>query len=218
MAMLESITYVISRSLYVSLTNRCNAVSLLESRGPGFVLPPTFSRLPSGFEPSAEQVASEVARVLADGAQPTEVVFAGAGEPLLKLRALEGAAGLIREQSAIPMRLNTNGLVPKSEVVDTVRQLKDAGLSGVTVALATADPQQYIELMKPEPIRLSPVFSIPLGHAEVCSFVSVCAAAGLKVECTAVAAPGVQIEATEALAHNLGANSFRSRTFHPAMA
>lgn len=83
------------------------------------------------------------------------------------------------------------------------------------MALATADPDEYLTLMQPEKLRMSPVFSLQLGHGEVTTFVSACLSAGLEVECTAVAAPGVDVSAAESLATRLGA-TFRSRSFHPA--
>ena len=66
--------------------------------------------------------------------------------------------------------------------------------------------------MRPDKLRHSPVFSLTLGHAEVVGFVEACVAVGLKVECTAVAAPDVDLQAAETLATALGAG-FRSRSW-----
>eukprot|EP00966_Prymnesium_polylepis_P061241 1420564-Prymnesium_polylepis.1 len=77
-----------------------------------------------------------------------------------------------------------------------------------------AEPEQYAELMRPERLRLSPAFSLPLGQSDVCRFVSACLGAGLDVECTAVAAPGVDIDAARECASRLGAG-FRARSWHP---
>jgi len=104
--------------------------------------------------------------------------------------------------------------VEKSGAPIVAKRLSDAGLSSVSVALATADPEQYTALMRPEKLRHSPVFSLTLGHAEVVGFIEACVAVGLKVECTAVAAPDVDLQAAETLATELGA-SFRSRSWHP---
>ena len=208
------ITYTIGRALYVAMTNRCNAVSLIESRGPGF-LPSKFMRpLPTGFEPSPDEVADAVKSALNDGL-PSELCFAGAGEPLLRLRALEEVAGLVREQQPnLAMRINTNGLVLGSEAADVVQRLQKSGITSASIALMTSDSTQYSELMKPDSIRLSPAFSIPMGLKEVTAFASACISAGLEVECTAVERPGVDIEAAKSLAETLGA-SFRARTWHP---
>ena len=73
---------------------------------------------------------------------------------------------------------------------------------------------EYAALMEPEPLRFSPVFSLKLGHSEVCGFARACVAAGLEVECTAVAAPGVDLAAARALSEELGAKGFRERSWH----
>ena len=218
--MMTGITYILRQTVYVSLTNRCTARSLIDSRGPSFVMPASsgFVPLPTNQEPSAEEVADAVRVALADerlGGAAREVCFAGAGEPLLRRRCLEEAALLIRqEHEAVALRLNTNGLVPESEAHELAASLRAVGFGAASVALATADAAQYATLMSPESMRLSPAFSLPLGHQEVVGFVAACVAEGLDVECNAVAAPGVDVEAAAALAASLGA-SFRARDWHP---
>ena len=88
------------------------------------------------------------------------------------------------------------------------------GKSSAINALASADAAEYAALMEPEPLRFSPVFSLKLGHSEVCGFARACVAAGLEVECTAVAAPGVDLAAARALSEELGAKGFRERSWH----
>ena len=218
---MKGIAYFLKSSIYVSLTNRCNAVSLIESRGPSFCMPASsgFAPLPPNAEPTAQQVADAVAAAFGDerfdgGAPPNEVCFAGAGEPLLRRRCLEEAAVLIGQQhSGVKLRLNTNGLVPASEAADVAASLRAAGISAASVALATADAAQYEQLMRPDSIRLTPAFSLPLGLDEVTGFVAACVAEGMAVECNAVEAPGVDLAAAGALAETLGA-SFRTRPYH----
>ncbi len=215
---LASIAYTFERSLYVSLTNRINSVSLSGSCGPGFALPPSsgFEPLPTGFEPSPEEVAEAVAHELSQAAEPPKkVVFAGAGEPLLRRCELEETAALLTTQHPnLPLRLNTNGLIPASEASDLASRLRTAGLASVSCNIVTADPKQYAAHMKPEPLRYSPAFQLDLGHDEVKSFAIACVAAGLDVECTAVGAPGVDVGAVSALAAEIGA-SFRVREWFP---
>jgi TatD family-associated radical SAM protein len=202
-------TYLIRNTLYLALTNRANARTLIATRGPGFAMPASSGFTPLSTEPGHEEVIEEVMRKRSEGTAFEELCFAGVGEPLLRLSCLEQCATELRPLG-LPIRVNTNGLLAGSSIADTVYRLKGAGLSGVSVALATADPKQYDELMEPESLRYSPVFSLQIGHAEVCEFVTACVGAELSVECTAVAAPGVDVEATKALATSLGA-TFRSR-------
>ena len=212
MPLTPGLTYRLGRTLYVALTNSCNAVSLIESRGPGFVMPAEsgFTPLPEGITPDAEQIyeAVEAAEGEYDG-----IAFAGAGEPLLRLSVLEAAAILLQPKG-VPLRLSTNGLVPKSESAVVAQRLRSAGLSSVSVALASADADQYAQLMRPEKLRYSPVFSLTVGLAEVTGFVEACVAEGLAVECTVVAAPAVDLDAAQSLASALGAG-FRSRPWFP---
>jgi hypothetical protein len=81
------ITYALGRGLYVSLTNRCNATPLFNTRGPGFSITSShFEPLPAGFEPEPHRVVTEVEGELA--ARPKHfdsIVFAGLGEPTLRL-------------------------------------------------------------------------------------------------------------------------------------
>ena len=74
--------------------------------------------------------------------------------------------------------------------------------------------EQYDSLMQPQELRYSPAFSLPLGHAQVCKFVEACTSEGLAVECTAVAAPGVDMSAARQLAEQYGA-TFRERAYFP---
>lgn len=216
-----TVCYALARSLYVALTNRVNSVSLIESRGPGFSVPGSFS--PLAAEPTAEQVVAAVSAALADGADCSGgLCFAGAGEPLLRLAVIEQAAPKLLElaDNLLPdgrmiIRVNTNGLQPGSSAAEVAARLRTAGVSSASIALMTADAEQYRELMRPEKLRLSPAFSLELGHAEVLGFVSACLKEGLAVECTAVASPGVDIEAARALAESLGAG-FRARSWHAA--
>jgi len=160
---ISGITYILKSSIYVALTNRVNAVSLIESRGPSFSMPAAsgFSPLPPNVEPTTEDVAAAVRTALSDerlsAAPVREVCFAGAGEPLLKRRVLEEAAKLMWQEhgDALKLRLNTNGLVADSEVEDVASSLRAAGFTGASVALASADPAQYAELMNPECARLA---------------------------------------------------------------
>lgn len=213
---MTGITYTLGRALYVALTNRSNACTLIASRGPGFIVPPASGFAPLQNDPGAPEVIEEVLKALDSASAPSELCFAGVGEPLLRLRTLqEVAAGIKAQKPDLRMRINTNGLMPSSEAAGVAAQLKKCGVSAACVALASSDAAQYETLMQPEKLRYSPVMELPLGLKEVTAFTKACVETGLEVECTAVEAPGVDIEAARLLAESLGA-SFRARTWHPA--
>ena len=95
---LTSVTYSLARGLYVALTNQCNAVSLIQSRGPGFVMPPAsgFAPLPDG---SALVRAQASATLSKRALQPRELQGAagsckqGAHAILLMAGSLQSARG-----------------------------------------------------------------------------------------------------------------------------
>jgi len=91
------LVYVIGRALYVSLTNRCNSVSLPATRGKGFTMSTPLPPLVS--EPSAAEISAAVNSAWLQRENGYEaIVFAGLGE----------AANSLKEKA--PLRLNTNGL------------------------------------------------------------------------------------------------------------
>eukprot|EP00310_Coccolithus_braarudii_P016269 CAMPEP_0183334546 /NCGR_PEP_ID=MMETSP0164_2-20130417/3123_1 /TAXON_ID=221442 /ORGANISM="Coccolithus pelagicus ssp braarudi, Strain PLY182g" /LENGTH=205 /DNA_ID=CAMNT_0025503713 /DNA_START=122 /DNA_END=739 /DNA_ORIENTATION=+ len=173
----------------------------------------------------------------------TGVCFAGLGEPLLRLGALEACARQLRiSRPQMQLRVTTNGLVSRQSANEVARRLVAAGVSRASVALASADPKQWTSLVAPlhfvdetEPrpaqggITRGDVQQGGVKQADqqqggiastslpalddVCAFVSALVGFGCDVELTIVAAPGVNLDAAAALASQLGA-SFRQRDYH----
>jgi MoaA/NifB/PqqE/SkfB family radical SAM enzyme len=120
---------------------------------------------------------------------------------------------------SVCLRVSTNGLVPGAIAEEVARSLWDAGVRKATVAIASADEAQHRLLLAPRGAAIEmpggngPAAGAP-GLAEACQFVRALVAAGLEVECTAVAEPSVDLAAAGLLAASLGA-SFRSRSYHP---
>jgi len=146
------------------------------------------------------------------------VVFAGLGDPLLRVEALlETVALVASRQNGLAFRVNTNGLVGPEVVAlllasDVVTKgdadaRRETRVESLSVALPCHDPPSYQKIMEPEDGK---------GFGDVCSFIVTLAEAGVYIECTAVDRPDVDLKATEKLALSLGARSFRSRPYHPA--
>ena len=234
------VTYTLGRALYVALTNRCNAVPLAMTRGPQFVMPASsgFAPLPEGFEPTADDVVAAVQARLSSGGDggPSSVVFAGLGEPLLRLGVLLDAAHRLdaAHSGTLAIRVSSNGLVERERSVEVARALHAAGVRAATIAIASADEAQHRALLDPRaaaarsladsddeappapgacaPPSCSAAATAP-GLGEACAFVRALVVAGVQVECTAVAQPAVDLAAAAALAQSLGA-SFRERSWH----
>jgi len=103
-----------------------------------------------------------------DGNGIKSIVFAGEGEPTLRLNAICAISSLIQNvtRNQMPIRVLTNGLVYYSMHYkkhnirndDTsfsnmnnncLQQMKDAGINALSITLPTSCPNQYMELMKP---------------------------------------------------------------------
>lgn len=213
------VAYWLGARLYLGVTNRSNAVPLIVHRGASFSMPEdsNFAPLPEGYEPSAEDLAAVVdaayaedprKKILGMGENDEGVIFAGMGEPLLRLETITEAAKLIREsRHGVPFRLKTNGLVPGGDNAGAAAMLKEAGIKSASVFLPAADPKKFDELAKP----ISPEFNFGM----VCDFIGQLSEAGIDVECTTVKRPEINVSAIRQLALALGATDTRVASYHP---
>ena len=206
------VAYTLGRTLYLSVTNKSNALSILKTRGPGFVMPPSSGfALLSDPEPDAKELAAivdatyERAEIVGMGENDPGVVFAGAGEPLLRLDVVVDTMAMVREsRHGVPFRIHSNGLHEPG----VAAALASAGVDRVTVSLATADPKQFEALTRP-------AAGSGAHFGTLCGFISALAEEGVDVEAVTVAAPDVDVAAARRLAESLGASSFRTREYFP---
>ncbi|KAA8498848.1 hypothetical protein FVE85_6433 [Porphyridium purpureum] len=222
MAIRKGLTYTLFGNVYVALTNASNCgVTMLAANGPRFEFPPGtgFTPLsPLSYEPSGEEAAAaaiEACRAL--DAQEHEqmqtnkltsscrqVVFAGLGEPMMRLQAMCDAMRILRARTehVHSLRLNTNGLIQDKQ--SAARQLAAAGLSNACVQIQSADPEQHRELTRP--------WDTTLGLKDAVEFAQRLQEHGVSVECSIIARPEVDIAAAEALAKSIGC-SFKARPY-----
>jgi molybdenum cofactor biosynthesis enzyme MoaA len=151
------------------------------------------------YNPSIQTVLKDEIQDQMKQSDWAELRLGGEGEPTLNLLAVEY---LTREFSdKITMTVMTNGLT------DCASSLKEWGISGVSVAFPTSDPNQYVTLMDP---------LVENGHERVCSFVQSALACDLHVELTAIDRPDVNKVETQELARSLGVEAeIRWRPFFP---
>jgi TatD family-associated radical SAM protein len=225
MRLSSGFTYWIGTSLYVPLTSRCNSLTLPATRGSSFKLADdivaSLCRVrqaegysDDGISPPLEPIAQieqeqdrrPTKQELLDEIKPllssaTSIVLAGEGEPTLRRETLYQLSQSLKQQSSLPIRVVTNGLLSfPLQYVDSV-----------SVALMTHDPLQYDKLMKPVS---STGTSVACAHEQVCSFIQEAVQSGLSVEATAVERPEVDKEKTLALALELGVK-LRWRPYFP---
>lgn len=227
-AMRPGLAYIVRGAPYLALTDQSPTdVTLLASRGPKFLMPTDSGFVPLGEapEPSSEELAAVVLHLYQDEAGSSRgsmgecdpgVAFAGLGDPLLRLEVLLDTVRLVAEaQNGVPFRVITTGLV-SPDVTDKLvasglvalggaDQRRETMIQTISVALPCHTEARFKELVQP---------GTAYGFGEVCGFISNLSEAGAIVECTCVARPDVDVEATRKLALALGAASFRERSFH----
>ncbi len=171
----------------------------------------TIAELPESASerlPRIQDICSEVQEKLQRRSDFESIVLAGEGEPTLRLDDMLQLVNDLKASTGgiIPeIRVTTNGLVDSPEYV--VLQLKNCGISSLSVALMTADAKQYEELMAP---------AVDGGHGRVCSFIGHAINCGLEVETTGVDRPEIDKANAERLSRSLSVPSpMRWRPFFP---
>ncbi|MBI4423579.1 MAG: radical SAM protein, partial [Elusimicrobia bacterium] len=184
--------------LYLNLTNRCPTACRFcvkfewKMRYRGYDL--TLARREPGVPELLAAVAKEAkARPL------RELVFCGYGESTYRLaEMLELGAEARRRYPGARRRLNTVGLGDLIHGRPIAGDLP-RGLDAVSISLNTADERQWAELHRPRPEFRE------RGFAAVLEFIRSCARAVPDTTVTAVAQPGVDLDACRRLAESLGA-------------
>ncbi|MCL2882305.1 MAG: TIGR04100 family radical SAM protein [Coriobacteriia bacterium] len=143
--MSEIIAYEVHKGLYINLTNRChcNCSFCVRNEADGIN---RGESLWLDHEPSLEEIEQTVGDV--DFSRYEEVVFCGYGEPTERLDALIATAQMIKKATALPIRLNTNGLS------DLINHKKTAPLLAscidhVSISLNAPNKESYDALCHP---------------------------------------------------------------------
>ena len=198
-----SIVYRYKNALYVNLTNSCPTACVfcvkntwkMDYRGSDLNL--------QGNEPSPAEVIA-LAKAEWAAAPFEEFVFCGYGEPTMRFEALLTCARLIKTGRAEPLpctlkiRLNTNGLANAVLGRNVVPEMKGL-IDSVHVSLNTADPEQWLSLMRP----MAPW--APTGFEKVKEFIREASLLLPEAFATAVEDKGIDLEKFKALAGRLGA-------------
>lgn len=136
-----SYTYLMRNSLYVNITNRCNAACIFCDREGEAVLNGYNLKMKKGEEPSAEEFIEEIG----DPTRYKEVVFCGYGEPTIRWDVVKEISSYVKAKGG-RTRLNTNGhgnVINKKDITPEMKGLIDS----VSVSLNALDENEYAHLV-----------------------------------------------------------------------
>ncbi|MGE5430204.1 MAG: TatD family hydrolase [Syntrophomonadaceae bacterium] len=140
-----SYTYKIGNSLYINVTNRCNADCIFCDRKGNAVIKGYSLRMKKSEEPPAEVYIKEIG----DPSQFDEIVFCGYGEPTIRWDVVKQIAKYVKEHNG-KTRMNTDGhgnYINKRDITPELKGIIDT----VSISLNSVDPQQYSKLMQVDP-------------------------------------------------------------------
>lgn len=138
-----TITYETGSGLYVNTTNRCtnNCDFCVRSTEDGY-----YGDLWLDHEPSVEEIIADIKK--RDLSKYTEVVFCGYGEPTMRLDDILEVARYIKENTKLPVRLNTNGLANLYFEEDITPKLEGC-IDVISISLNTANSDSYVKICHP---------------------------------------------------------------------
>jgi TatD DNase family protein len=134
-------TYKLGNSLYINVTNRCNAKCVFCKRKEYPILKGYNLGMERSEEPSADVYIQEIG----NPKDYEEIVFCGYGEPTIRWNIVKDIAKYVKANSG-KTRLNTNGhgnVINKKDITSEMKGLIDI----VSISLNTFDPKQYSELV-----------------------------------------------------------------------
>lgn len=140
-----SYTYQIGNSLYINVTNRCNADCVFCDRKGEASVSGYSLKMKKSEEPDAEVYINEIG----DPKQYKEIVFCGYGEPTIRWEVVKQVAKYVKENGG-NTRINTDGhgnYINKRDITPEMDGLIDT----VSISLNSVNPQQYAELMRVDP-------------------------------------------------------------------
>ncbi len=137
-----SYTYQIGESLYVNVTNRCNADCVFCDRKGEAVINGYKLKMSKLEEPEAEVYISQIG----DTKKYREIVFCGYGEPTIRWEVVKQVAKYVKENGG-KTRMNSNGHGNFINKRDITPELKDV-IDTISISLNSTDKTQYAKLMR----------------------------------------------------------------------
>jgi len=138
-------TYQIGDSLYINVTNRCNADCVFCDRKGEAMIKGYNLKMKRSEEPEAQVYIDEIG----DPTKYKEIVFCGYGEPTIRFDVVKEVAKYIKDKGG-QTRINTDGHgnhINKRDITPELKGLIDT----VSISLNSVDPDQYAKLMRVDP-------------------------------------------------------------------
>ncbi len=148
-----SYTYQIGNSLYVNVTNRCNADCVFCDRKGEAVIKGYNLKMSKAEEPDPEVYISEIG----DPTKYDEIVFCGYGEPTIRWSIVKNIAEYVKSKNG-KTRMNTDGhgnYINKRDITPELNGLIDT----ISISLNSTDPDQYAKLMRVDRLMHSEMLS-----------------------------------------------------------
>ncbi len=189
----DIIYYEAYGNLYLNITNRCsaNCVFCIRDFSDGVY----GYNLRLSHEPTVNEIISELKSI--ELSKYKEVVFTGFGEPTIRLDEMLEVTRWLTERNIV-VRLDTNG---HAELIhpdrNVISELKEAGLSAVSVSLNAESEELYNELCRP---------IYDNSYQAMLDFTKEARDAGMQTRMTVVGVPEIDIEKCERIAQDLGAD------------
>jgi TatD DNase family protein len=138
-------TYKIGNSLYINVTNRCNADCVFCDRKGEAVIKGYNLKMTKSQEPDADVYIKEIG----DPKKYDEIVFCGYGEPTIRWDVVKDVASYVKQNGG-KTRINTDGhgnFIQKRDITPEMKDLIDT----VSISLNSVDADQYAKLMRVDP-------------------------------------------------------------------
>lgn len=141
-----TITYPVSKGLYVNITNRCPCACTFCIRNHKDHVFES-DTLWLDREPTVQEVCDSLDTWNLE--EYEEIVFCGFGEPTVRFYDLLEVARYIKSKSNIKIRINTNGLADLIWNKSTASELK-ALIDTVSVSLNATNKEDYLKVVRPK--------------------------------------------------------------------
>jgi TatD DNase family protein len=139
-----SFTYQIGNSLYINVTNRCNADCYFCDHKGEAVISGYNLKMSKNEEPPAEVYINEIG----DPSSYDEIVFCGYGEPTIRWEFVKEVATYVKNNGGVT-RMNTDGhgsIINKKNITSEMKGLIDS----VSISLNAVTPEKYSQIMNVE--------------------------------------------------------------------